>query len=52
MALSWNEIKDRAVAFSKEWEDTSNEEAEAKPFLEAFFNIFGCGNQKEVLWIK
>lgn len=26
MALSWNEIKDRAVAFSKEWEDTTNEE--------------------------
>ena len=22
MALSWNEIKDRAVAFSKEWEGT------------------------------
>lgn len=21
MALSWNEIKDRAVTFSKEWED-------------------------------
>jgi len=31
MALSWNEIKDRAVAFSKEWEDTFNEEAETKP---------------------
>jgi hypothetical protein len=36
MPLSWNEIKDRAVAFSKEWADTHNEEADAKPFLEAF----------------
>lgn len=46
MALSWNEIKDRALAFSKEWEDTFNEEAEAKPFLEAFFNIFGVTRKR------
>ena len=36
MALSWNEIKDRALKFSKEWSDTVNEEADAKPFLDAF----------------
>jgi hypothetical protein len=29
MALSWNEIKDRAVAFSKEWEGTFNEDGDA-----------------------
>ena len=46
MPLSWNEIKDRAVAFSKEWADTHNEEAEAKPFLEAFFNVFGITRKK------
>ncbi|WP_231465333.1 DNA methyltransferase [Pedobacter sp. Leaf132] len=46
MALSWNEIKDRAVAFSKEWEDTYNEDADAKPFLEAFFNIFGITRKR------
>jgi hypothetical protein len=46
MALSWNEIKDRAVAFSKEWADTYNEEAEAKPFLEAFFNVFGITRKR------
>ena len=40
MALGWNEIKERAVKFSKEWIDTSNEEAEAKPFIEAFFEVF------------
>ena len=32
MALSWNEIKERAVKFSKEWAEYSNEEADAKPF--------------------
>ena len=36
MALNWNEIKERAVNFSKEWENTESEDAEAKPFLEAF----------------
>ena len=46
MALSWNEIKDRAVAFSKEWQDTTREEAEAKPFLIEFFNVFGVNRKK------
>ncbi|MCA0333438.1 MAG: class I SAM-dependent DNA methyltransferase [Bacteroidetes bacterium] len=46
MALSWNEIKDRALKFSKEWADTSNEEADAKPFLVEFFNIFGISSKR------
>ena len=32
MPLSWNEIKSRALQFSKEWNTTTNEEADAKPF--------------------
>lgn len=46
MALSWNEIKDRAVAFSKEWEGTFSEDADAKPFLVDFFNVFGLNQRK------
>lgn len=46
MALSWNEIKDRAFAFSKEWEGTHSEEADAKPFLVEFFNVFGLNQRK------
>ncbi|WP_269684796.1 DNA methyltransferase [Flavobacterium lacustre] len=46
MALSWNEIKDRALRFSKEWENTTNEEADAKPFLDAFFDVFGISRKK------
>ena len=46
MPLSWNEIKDRAVAFSKEWEGTHSEEADAKPFLVEFFNVFGLNQRK------
>ena len=47
MALSWNEIKDRALKFSKEWENETSEEAEAKSFLESFFDVFGI-NRKRV----
>ncbi|MEI6749099.1 MAG: DNA methyltransferase [Bacteroidota bacterium] len=46
MALGWNEIKDRAVKFSKEWEDAINENADAKPFLVEFFNVFGISNRR------
>jgi hypothetical protein len=46
MALSWNEIKDRALHFSKEWADTSNEEANAKPFLIEFFEVFGITRKR------
>lgn len=46
MALGWNEIKERAVRFSKEWADTCREEADAKPFLIEFFNVFGISSRK------
>lgn len=46
MILSWNEIKDRALRFSKEWADTSNEEADAKPFLVEFFHVFGITSKR------
>ena len=46
MSLSWNEVKDRALKFSKEWADTSNEEADAKPFLVEFFNVFGISSKR------
>jgi hypothetical protein len=46
MALSWNEIKDRALSFSKEWVGTSSEEADVKPFLVEFFNVFGISQLK------
>jgi hypothetical protein len=46
MTLSWNEIKDRALHFSKEWADTSNEEADAKPFLIEFFDVFGISRKR------
>ena len=32
MGLNWNEIKSRALLFSKTWADACNEDSEAKPF--------------------
>ena len=46
MVLSWNEIKERAVNFSNEWQHTSNEDADAKPFLVEFFNVFGITSRR------
>ncbi|MCB1194333.1 MAG: class I SAM-dependent DNA methyltransferase [Leptospiraceae bacterium] len=46
MPLSWNEIKERAVKFSQDWKYVESENAEAKPFLEAFFDIFGITRRK------
>jgi len=40
-ALSWNEIRDRALKFSREWAMASRETAEAKSFWDAFFEVFG-----------
>ncbi|MCZ2103285.1 MAG: class I SAM-dependent DNA methyltransferase, partial [Burkholderiales bacterium] len=46
MPLSWNEIKSRALAFSRTWQDAANEDSEAKPFWIAFFEIFGITDKR------
>lgn len=46
MPLSWNEIKSRALAFSKEWETEVSEDAEAKSFWDDFFNVFGISRRR------
>lgn len=40
-ARSWSEIKTRVNALSKEWEAETREDAEAKSFWDAYFNVFG-----------
>ena len=46
MPLSWNEIRKRAVEFSKEWENTTCERSEAKSFWDGFFNNFGISRKR------
>ncbi|MBK8554985.1 MAG: class I SAM-dependent DNA methyltransferase [Lewinellaceae bacterium] len=46
MPLSWNEIKTRALTFSKEWEHESSEDAEAKSFWDGFFHVFDVSRRR------
>jgi hypothetical protein len=41
MPISWGEIRQRAIHFSREWSGTVREAAEAKSFWDEFFNVFG-----------
>ncbi|MHB8539362.1 MAG: DNA methyltransferase [Candidatus Acidiferrales bacterium] len=41
MPLSWNEIRHRAIAFSKEWTGVTSERAEKQTFWNEFFDVFG-----------
>ncbi len=44
--LSWNEIKDRALKFTKEWEGEKRERAEKDSFWNDFFNVFGMSRRR------
>ncbi len=46
MPLSWNEIRDRAMAFTREWSEECSEDAEAKSFWDAFFHVFGIHRRR------
>lgn len=46
MPLSWNEIKSRALAFSRTWADAANEDSQGKPFWIDFFEIFGITDKR------
>ncbi|MHB8309492.1 MAG: DNA methyltransferase [Metallibacterium sp.] len=46
MPLSWNEIKDRALRFAREWALESSEDAEAKSFWDGFFEVFGVSRRR------
>lgn len=39
--LSWNEIRNNAIQFSRAWEDATDERAEAQTFWNEFFQVFG-----------
>ncbi|QTA82435.1 SAM-dependent methyltransferase [Desulfonema limicola] len=46
MPISWNEIKDRSLKFSKEWKGETREHAEAKTFWDDFFHVFGVTRRR------
>jgi hypothetical protein len=46
MPLSWNEIRARATGFAAGWKGTHSEDADAKSFWDAFFEVFGVSRRK------
>ncbi|NQT77615.1 MAG: class I SAM-dependent DNA methyltransferase [Bacteroidetes bacterium] len=52
MALSWNEIKDRALQFTVEWEGESRERAEKDTFWNEFLNVFGISRRRVATFEK
>lgn len=46
MPLGWREIRNNALAFSKEWAKETSEDAEAKSFWDQFFEVFGLSRRR------
>lgn len=46
MPLSWNDIRDRAITFAREWQDVESERAEAQTFWNEFFGVFGVQRRR------
>ena len=40
MRISWNQIRDNAIKFAKEFENETSEKAESQTFYNEFFKIF------------
>lgn len=39
--LSWSEVRDRAIRFSRNWSDATSERADKQTFYNEFFDVFG-----------
>ncbi len=50
--LSWNEIRNRALLFSREWAGETRETGEYQTFWDDFFNIFGIRRRSVALYQK
>jgi hypothetical protein len=46
MPLSWSEIRDRSVAFSREYRDAQSEKSLSQQFWRDFFHVFGVDSKK------
>jgi hypothetical protein len=46
MRISWNETRQRAQAFVREWQGETSERAEAKTFWDEFFSVFGIRRRR------
>lgn len=46
MPISWNEIRNRALSFSKEWEGAIDENSDAKSFWDGLFMVFNVPRRR------
>jgi hypothetical protein len=44
--ITLQEVSNRALAFSREWKHAEAEDADAKSFLDAFFEVFGVSRRR------
>jgi hypothetical protein len=52
MPLSWNEIRNRALEFSRKWEEEGSERAESQSFWNDFFAVFGIERKRVAVFEK
>ncbi len=52
MPISWNEIRNNALAFTRRWEGEASERAEAQSFWNEFFAIFGIDRKRVAIFEK
>lgn len=50
--LSWNEIRDRATKFAREWKDETRETGEYQTFWNEFFEVFGVRRRSVAIYQK
>lgn len=46
MPVPWPEIRDKVIAFSREWKDAGSEQAESQSFWNDFFAVFGVPRRR------
>lgn len=49
LTLSRDEMRARALAFAKRWQGPQREEADAKSFLDEFFDVLDC-DRSVAMW--
>jgi hypothetical protein len=52
MLLTWEQIADNAIVFSKRWADAKNERAEAQLFLHELLGVFGVDSKRVATFEK
>lgn len=52
MSISFNEMKEKAIQFAREWNLESNERAEAQSFWNDFFQVFGISRRRVATFEK